>query len=392
MKRHVLLALLLIASVLALPAATAIAQSSVTLSATTHLVMREGPSTGYQQIGTLTAGTSAPVLGRDALSYWAYIDNDGARGWVAAWLADVSGDLSSVPVAKPDGTGALEAPAAAGEGAPAASARSGTATATPTVNLRMRTGAGTVYQTITTIPAGTTVPVLEYDAAADWIKVSYEGQEGWAAAWLATIDGDLNNLSGELPAPAEEAPPEETPAEGEPVAEETPAPVPATPVSTGTYIVGQGIQPGIYEGMAGQGTFDFCYWARLSDLSGELDGIISNEIAYGKFYVEVKPTDYALETDCSLTPVASVTEPVGEFPQTLQPGEYIIGRDILPGTYQGLAGDDIMDSCYWERRSDVTGELWGIIANDNAKGQYYVDVQPGDFAFLTRCSMTRVGE
>lgn len=224
MKRHVLLALLLIAAVFALPSATALAQSSVTLSANTTLVMREGPSTGYQQIGSLPAGTSAPVLGRDALSYWAYIDHDGTRGWVAAWLADVSGDLSSVPVTKPDGTGALDAPAVTGEGAPAAPAGSGTATATPTVNLRMRSGAGTAYQVLATIPAGTVVPVLEYDAVADWIKVKYNNQEGWAAAWLATIDGDLNNLSGELPAPAAEGEPpaDETPVEDEPAGETSP--------------------------------------------------------------------------------------------------------------------------------------------------------------------------
>jgi hypothetical protein len=39
------------------------------------------------------------------------------------------------------------------------------------------------------------VPVLDYDAASDWIRVDYNGQQGWSAAWLATINGQLGGFS-----------------------------------------------------------------------------------------------------------------------------------------------------------------------------------------------------
>lgn len=211
MKKHVFMAILLIAVAFVLPLTTALAQTSVSLSSAVNLKIRSGPGTDYAQIDMLPAGTSAPVLGRDAGNNWAYVEHAGTRGWVAAWLATVTGDLSSVPIIQPDGTGAAAAPPA-GSGEPAGGG--GSVTATPDVALRMRSGAGTGYPVVATIPAGTSVPVLDYDAAADWIKVSYNGQEGWAAAWLATIDGDLNNLTGAPPAAPADAPPLDTASPG----------------------------------------------------------------------------------------------------------------------------------------------------------------------------------
>jgi uncharacterized protein YraI len=190
-----MLAIALALVVLFLPAASALAQSPATLTATANLRIRSGPGVGYARIGALPAGASAQALGRDAGSSWAYVDYQGTRGWVAAWLATVSGDFDALPVTQPDGSGALAA---------APSADSGV-TAVPSVNLRVRSGPGTGYPTVTTIPAGTSVPVLGYDAAADWIRVDYNGQQGWSAAWLATINGDLSGLTGTPAADASSA-------------------------------------------------------------------------------------------------------------------------------------------------------------------------------------------
>jgi uncharacterized protein YraI len=184
-----LLTVTLILVVLILPAASALAQSPATLTANANLRIRSGPGTNYARIGALPVGASAQALGRDAGSSWAYVDYRGTRGWVAAWLSTVSGDLNALPVTQPDGTGALAAPPAVTSGV----------TAVPTVNLRVRSGPGTRYPTIATIPAGTPVPVLDYDDAADWIRVDYNGQRGWSAAWLATISGDPNGLTDTSP-------------------------------------------------------------------------------------------------------------------------------------------------------------------------------------------------
>lgn len=176
----------------------------------------------------------------------------------------------------------------------------------------------------------------------------------------------------------------------------TPLPPTATPnpnlVRAGTYLVGTDIQPGIYKGQAGYDLFSSCYWARLKDLTGSLDALLANDNSIGQFYVEVKGSDYAFETRCELIFLGSLPEPPTEFPRRIMPGTYLVGIDIQPGTYKGQAGDDITEACYWARLRDVSGELGAIIANGNATGQYYVQVQPGDFAFSTKCEMERVGD
>lgn len=173
---------------------------------------------------------------------------------------------------------------------------------------------------------------------------------------------------------------------------DTPAP-PPTPIQglvpPGTYLVGTDIEPGIYVGQAGQGVFDSCYWGRLSGLGGTLEDLLANENSVGLYYMEVLPSDKALETACELRAVDHV--PARETLLTvLPPGMYLVGRDIGPGMYRGVAGEDVLGSCYWARLSGVSGELDEVLANDNATGQYYIEVQPGDFALEVSCEVEKV--
>ena len=167
----------------------------------------------------------------------------------------------------------------------------------------------------------------------------------------------------------------------------TSTPVPGL-VGVGTHIVGDDIQPGIYRGQAGGDMLSSCYWARLSDLTGDIKAIIANDNEVGQFYVEVLESDYALETSCEL--ILLEYAPAVDVGDTLPPGTYIVGRDIRPGTYRGQAGDDIMESCYWARLRDVSGEMGSIIANDNAVGSFYVQVLESDFALKTSCTLQKV--
>jgi hypothetical protein len=162
-------------------------------------------------------------------------------------------------------------------------------------------------------------------------------------------------------------------------------------IPPGTYLVGKDIQPGLYRGQAGMDIFSSCYWERLKDFSGSLDSIVANENSIGQFYVQVSESDMVLQTDCKLVFLPSLPEPVSTFPQTILPGMYLVGIDIQPGLYQGQAGTDIFDSCYWERLMDLSNSLDSIIANDNSVGQFYIQVNPADKALLTGCELTRVG-
>jgi uncharacterized protein YraI len=201
----VIIMLIFIPSSAALAAESPV-QGAVTITTGYTLKLRSGPGAGYDQIGTVPYNTTLPVLGRDEGANWVFVDYSGARGWIAAWLATVSGDLNSVPVGAPDDGGGSAPPPESG------SAPSGV-TAIPTTTLRIRSGAGTDYPQVGTIPAGVEVPVLAYDAAANWIYVDYAGAQGWSAAWLATVNGDLNTL-GSQPGAAPGAAPTEPPAPG----------------------------------------------------------------------------------------------------------------------------------------------------------------------------------
>jgi len=172
-----------------------------------------------------------------------------------------------------------------------------------------------------------------------------------------------------------------------PLPTETPNP---NLVNPGTYIVNTDIQPGIYKCSAGSGLFSSCYWERLKDLTGTFDSILANENATGQFYVELKNSDYALKTDCELARLDPIPEHIGEYPQVITTGTYLIGYDIQPGTYKGQAGSDAVSSCYWERLQSVAGGFDAILANDNATGQFYVQVLPSDFAVKTGCELSWV--
>ena len=120
--------------------------------------------------------------------------------------------------------------------------------------------------------------------------------------------------------------------------------------------------------------------------------MIANSNSIGQFYVEVAGNDYAFETDCEVVLLKTLPAPPAEFPQRIAPGMYLVGVDIRPGTYRGQAGAEITESCYWARLKNVRGGLDSILANDNATGQYYVQVQQGDFALETACELERTGE
>ena len=87
-------------------------------------------------------------------------------------------------------------------------------------------------------------------------------------------------------------------------------------------------------------------------------------------------------------PTAVTPTEVPETEGLVKEGTHLVGTDIEPGIYVGLAGDDILSSCYWARLSNLTGSD-DILANDNATGQYFVEVVATDFALHTGCELEK---
>jgi hypothetical protein len=78
----------------------------------------------------------------------------------------------------------------------------------------------------------------------------------------------------------------------------TPAPVARAPIpGSGTFLVGTDVAPGTYRSAGPAEGWLFCYHARLSGLSGELDDIISNDNSEGPTLVTISSTDAAFETN-----------------------------------------------------------------------------------------------
>ena len=179
---------------------------------------------------------------------------------------------------------------------------------------------------------------------------------------------------------------------------------PLSDIQPGVYLIGRDIVPGTYQGEAGTGTLDSCYWARLSGVSGEFSDLIANDIAVGPYFVRVENSDFALSTSCALelaTQVSSATSPTPiapTLPSTATPtstpslgfgpGTYQVSSDIQPGVYAGRAGTGALGSCYWARLSGVSGEFSDLIANDNAVGQFYLEVLPTDKYLEVGCNIT----
>jgi len=176
----------------------------------------------------------------------------------------------------------------------------------------------------------------------------------------------------------------EAPADGaaqvESVASEEPAAPPGTTLpGEGMFVVGSEITPGLWKGVdASSG-----YWARLKNASGDLGSIVANDnVASGNTYVQVARGDKYFEANGFGEWVKVPAKPTGPK-ATSFPGEgmYMVGVDIAPGTYRAKSDG----SGYWARLRNASGELGGIIANDNVLSTTttIVEISSGDAFFDT---------
>jgi uncharacterized protein YgiM (DUF1202 family) len=152
---------------------------SFTVLAPFRVNVRSAPSLSAPVIGVMPLNQLAAAIGRNAGNNWVQIDFGGTRGWVAAWVVVGSDDTLGLAVTSDTA-----------EVAPA----SGAITGKPIYDTSVRAGPGLSYAVQATLPAGTSVPLLARTAESNWIKISYQGTEGWVAAWLIVATADYNNL------------------------------------------------------------------------------------------------------------------------------------------------------------------------------------------------------
>jgi uncharacterized protein YraI len=78
-------------------AATSQGQAS-TLTVLQDANLRSGPGTAYDVVGSLNAGSTAEVVGRDASGSWLAVNVAGKQGWIARALVTYAGEASALPI------------------------------------------------------------------------------------------------------------------------------------------------------------------------------------------------------------------------------------------------------------------------------------------------------
>jgi len=136
--------------------------------------VRSGPSITYDVIGQLDADDEAEAFARSNMQNdWLYVETEDLQGWVAYFTVTITGDLDSLPIRVPDGSGDELVPPS---------------TLVPTrYNVHLRI-APTLNSTISGIVPfdSPTTPIARTDDQR-WIYVVYEGLEGWGMAELFEI-------------------------------------------------------------------------------------------------------------------------------------------------------------------------------------------------------------
>ena len=166
------------------------------------LNMRSGPGTSYGILVSIPFGASVTVL--DSSSSWYKVTYSGKTGYVLGQYVQIT---STTPTPKP-----TAAPTVIGTGKITASA-----------GLNMRSGPGTSYGILISIPFGATVSVLDISNSS-WYKVTYSGKTGYVSSQYIQVTLNPTPTPKPTPTPTPKPTPTPTPT---PKPTSTPTPVPA---------------------------------------------------------------------------------------------------------------------------------------------------------------------
>lgn len=144
--------------------------------------MRSGATTSYKVVATIPAGTSLEVL--DSFTnaqkeVWFNVEFEGKKGWVKSDLFTLN-------------TAAGQAPTTAVKSSSVTNGTSyvGTNQVLGKNASNMRSGATTSYKVVETIPAGTSLKILNAFTNAKkevWFNVEYKGKKGWVISDLFAL-------------------------------------------------------------------------------------------------------------------------------------------------------------------------------------------------------------
>ncbi|MCC6904823.1 MAG: SH3 domain-containing protein [Anaerolineae bacterium] len=159
---------------------TAAAQNSAALSAKSifDVNIRSVPGLNGSAIGVLPGGEQVTAIGRNTANNWVQIERkDGTGGWVAGWLLTFSADPLILPVTTTWDT-------------PSPGIANPTAMIAP-YNINVRAEPSIDAPVVAVIPFNTEAEANARTESSSWVRVRYDGVEGWVARWLVILRADV---------------------------------------------------------------------------------------------------------------------------------------------------------------------------------------------------------
>lgn len=150
------------------------AQAGSTAVVTTGQInIRSGPGPGYASLGTAVQGERLTMLGRDSALSWIKVRNAANReGWVSSFYLDADVPFSSLPVL--------------------AQAEPWAVVNTPVLNVR--SGPGSTYSVVTTIPQGRLVTLVGRTSDNAFAQILTNGVRGWVTTLYIRASVPISSL------------------------------------------------------------------------------------------------------------------------------------------------------------------------------------------------------
>ncbi|HEC21882.1 MAG TPA: SH3 domain-containing protein [Chloroflexi bacterium] len=142
--------------------------------------IRALPGINSAVVGVLPAGETATAIGRTEANNWIQIQYQETTGWVASWVVTFSGDTSILPITTP------VQPPPASQGGPFE--------LIAPYNVNLRAAPDVNAGVLMVLRYNTAAEATGRNAASSWLRVRYQGQEGWVAAWPVIVRGDITAL------------------------------------------------------------------------------------------------------------------------------------------------------------------------------------------------------
>lgn len=155
-------------------APTAIPTGATAIITTGKLNVRTGPGPGYAVVGVVDQWQTVSLLGRTGNLAWVNIEVPGTAiaGWISERYVEADVPISSLPIL-------MQAPPWA-------------VVTTPMLNVR--SGAGSEFTVLTTVPQGRMITLIGRTADNSWVMVVANGVEGWVTTLHITPSGPISSL------------------------------------------------------------------------------------------------------------------------------------------------------------------------------------------------------